>query len=223
MKKMILIALFIGLIPSGLQAQEPDWFQKGLNARETKDQILYYTKSIEAGAEVSASYFCRASARLGQGDVQGAIEDYSKCIEIDSNDRFAYYNRGMAKMRIDRNDPGAVEDINTSCELYAIEHYSINPANGINLNPEDYFCMAIYYQKVLKRYPEDASVYGRLGYCYLGLGNDTLAYENFSKSISLEPGKVDALLGLALLAYYKNEPALAKKYLDEALKTMFSK
>jgi hypothetical protein len=75
---MILITLFTGLIPWMLRAQEPNWFQNGLDATETKDQLQYFTKSIKAGMEVSASYFCRASARLGQGDVQGAIEDYCR-------------------------------------------------------------------------------------------------------------------------------------------------
>jgi len=40
--------------------------------------------------------------------------------------------------------------------------------------------------------------------------------ENFNKSISLQPEKIDAFLGMTLVYYYKNDLVNAKKYFDQA-------
>ncbi len=138
-----------------LIARETDWFQKGLEATEPKEQIEFFTKSIEQGNSLSESYYSRASAKLEQGDIQGAIDDYTKCIELDSND-------DMAK----------------SSEIYwAFQNSFMNTSTGVNIKKENYPCSIACFKKALKRFPDNPSAYGRLGYCYLAMEDDSLANE----------------------------------------------
>jgi len=57
-------------------------------------------------------YYDRANVRSGRGDIEGAIDDYSKAIELGLRlrERFlAYGNRGIARAALEDNQ-GALED-----------------------------------------------------------------------------------------------------------------
>ena len=216
MKTMFLLLLPTVFIPIMLCAQITDWVQMGIDARDPKKQIEYFTKSVEQGNDLFAAYFCRASVYLSQGEVQRAIDDYSKCIEIDSNDASAYYNRGMAKSSVAEDYQGANADFDKARKFSPLEINSNSIINGFDRQTTDRPCLVMANGKVLKEFPDYASAYGYLGYFYLAMSNDSLALENFSNSIALHPDKTDAYLGLALLYYYKNDLVSAKKYFDQA-------
>ena len=182
-----------------LCAQNIDWFQMGLDTNEPKKQIEYFTRSIETGSDLSAAYFCRASARLGQGDIQGAIDDYSACIKLDSNDVSAFYCRGMAKQRYSVNYQGAVDDIAKAFANGQGTSGYVIFGGMVNRKNEDCHGVITFYEKVLWRFPDDESVCCKLGYCYLETGAYSRALENFNKSVSLQPLKIDAVLGISLV------------------------
>jgi tetratricopeptide (TPR) repeat protein len=50
------------------------------------------------------------------GDKQGAITDYSQAIKINSNDLYAYYNRGITRSDLG-NKQGAISDFKVVEEL----------------------------------------------------------------------------------------------------------
>lgn len=55
---------------------------------------------------------------VSEQDSQGAVESFTKAIELDPNHALAYYNRGVAKLRLD--DPeGAKADLTKAREIYA--------------------------------------------------------------------------------------------------------
>jgi tetratricopeptide (TPR) repeat protein len=216
MKSALLAILLSGLIPFMLPAQETGWFQKGLETASLRDQITFFTKSIEAGDEVYAAYYCRASARLGTGDVQGAIDDYTKCIELDSTDLDAWYSRGMAKQRISINYQEAVADLAKVFENGSPQAGYIVFFNGFDFKQGNCPAIQEYYQKVLRHFQLDASVSSKLGFCYLALGDFTAAMENFNKSATLQPQRIDPVLGMALACHYQQDTVNAARYLDKA-------
>jgi tetratricopeptide (TPR) repeat protein len=73
-----------------------------------------------------------------------------------------------------------------------------------------------YYKKVLTLSPDNKSALDNLGYCYLANGDYSSALENFNKCSILQPDYIDAILGVTLAYYYKNDLMNAKKYLDRA-------
>jgi tetratricopeptide (TPR) repeat protein len=217
MKRMILYLFFILLTPEMLGAQSTTWFQRGLDATEPKEQIEYFTKSIELQENLSDSYFCRANARLSKGDVQGAIDDYSKCIDIDPEDAGAYYSRAVAKQQISIDYQGAVADLVKAFEIDPASPSCINLLNEVYMKNEDYHGAVKFYNKLLELYPDNAAVYGNLGYCNLALKNYSSALKNFNTSLSLEPEQIAVILGIALVKYYNHNSAEAKKYLYQAI------
>jgi Flp pilus assembly protein TadD len=53
---------------------------------------------------------------LGKGDLDGAIADYTRALEFDSNDASLYYGRGAARQK--KNDlDGALADYTKTIEL----------------------------------------------------------------------------------------------------------
>ena len=65
--------------------------------------------------------FDQALEKYEAGNYQGAITDYDKAIEIDSQSAFAYYSRGIAKSKLG-DYQGAIADWNKAIE--------INPQNA---------------------------------------------------------------------------------------------
>ena len=67
--------------------------------------------------------FSQGLEKYEAGNYQGAITDYYKAIEIDSQSAFAYYNRGIAKYNLE-DYQGAISDYTKAIEINP--HYS-NP------------------------------------------------------------------------------------------------
>jgi len=73
-------------------------------------------RTPEETRELSKFYFGRAFAKYDKKDLDGAIADCSKAIELDPNYAAAYNNRGNAKK--DRGDlDGAIADYDKAIEL----------------------------------------------------------------------------------------------------------
>ena len=119
-------------------------------------------------------------------DYQGAIADYSKAIEMDSNFADAYFYRGYAKNTM-KDYQGAIADYSKNVELdpksidgfidrgdvkYILKDYqgAINDfTNAIELDKTDY---AIYFKRGLAKF--DSTIY-------------SASIEDFSSSIQLNP------------------------------------
>ena len=64
---------------------------------------------LNALCQTSEDYFNKGLEKYRHRDYSGAIQDYSKAIEIDSNNATAYNNRGHTKYQL-QDFTGAIED-----------------------------------------------------------------------------------------------------------------
>ena len=94
--KIPLLVLILLCNCSLLMGQNNEWFQKGVKATDPRDQVKYFTKSIEKEGEDAATYTNRGAAYDDLKEYDKAIADFSKAIRIDSNSVLAYNNRGNA-------------------------------------------------------------------------------------------------------------------------------
>ena len=65
----------------------------------------------------SSIYFGRAAARQKKKDLEGALFDYSKTIELDHSNALAYASRGVVKLLLLKSDYAA--DFETAFRLDA--------------------------------------------------------------------------------------------------------
>jgi tetratricopeptide (TPR) repeat protein len=72
------------------------------------------------------------------------------------------------------------------------------------------------YLKAIEIDSTNNSSLDNLGYSYLATGDSVSALENFNKCIKQKPDNIDAILGVALVYYYKNDMENAKKYINRA-------
>ena len=63
-----------------------------------------------AFGQTADEYFNRGFDKSNLEDYRGAIDDFSKAIELNPNDGGAYYNRGLAKEALE-DYRGAIHDI----------------------------------------------------------------------------------------------------------------
>src|SRR5258705_124712 len=69
-----------------------------------------------AFGDVANEYINRGNARYGKGDLDGALADYDKAIELNPKDALAYYNRGNVKDKTGDVD-GALADYGKAIKL----------------------------------------------------------------------------------------------------------
>ena len=113
--RFILAAIFV-LASTHARADDADDCVKA--SGDTK--IAACTRVIESGhwqgANLAPAYSNRGKAKHAKGDLDGAIADFNRALELDPRHASVYYNRGIAKGRMGDLD-GAITDFNHAIEL----------------------------------------------------------------------------------------------------------
>jgi Flp pilus assembly protein TadD len=66
-----------------------------LHAKDEKNCFTDLNRAVELQPNYSFRYACRAYAKKNFGDLDGAIQDYEKAVELDPDDPIAQNNLGM--------------------------------------------------------------------------------------------------------------------------------
>ena len=95
-------------------------FFKGIqfsNKRELLHAFSYFSNAIKTAPDFATAYYERGivNGRLNKFD--RAVEDFSRVIELDPNDVFAYNNRGLARARGLKKYNEAIADFTKAVEL----------------------------------------------------------------------------------------------------------
>ncbi|MEJ5287638.1 MAG: tetratricopeptide repeat protein, partial [Bacteroidota bacterium] len=93
---------------------------------------IYLTFYYFSFAQTAEEYVSRGNAKFEKGDFRGAIEDYTKAIEIKPNYAEAYFNRGKAEADLG-GLRSAIEDFNKAIEInpnYAEAYFNRGLAKG---------------------------------------------------------------------------------------------
>jgi tetratricopeptide (TPR) repeat protein len=129
----------------------------------------------------AAAYFNRAWLYEYKGDMQRALQDYSKAIELDKGMKDAFYNRGVIFTRMKRFEE-AVKDFSqviklepSSADAYCNRGTIHFQMGKVDLALDD-------YNAGLKAGPEDADLLYNRALVYLAKGDKTAAAEDLKKS-----------------------------------------
>ena len=174
-----------------------------------------FTRAIDINPAAFDAYAGRSVSYGVLGQPEKAIADFSKTIKMNPGYSKGYSNRGLTYANqgyLDKAiadytkaielDPGYKDAfLNRSIAYGKLDQWDNAIADGL---------------KAIQLDPENAGLYDKTGYFYLGKGDLDKGEGMFRKSLDLDSKSFDALLGLALINYNKGDKVNAKKYLDQA-------
>ena len=147
--------------------------------------VLFVGVIIRFGSG-SIAYSNRGVAKKAKGDLDGAIADYNRAIELDPKDASAYYNRGNAKKAKGDLD-GAIADYNRAIELdpkLAIAYYNRGNAKD---DKGDLDGAIADYNRAIELDPKYAIAYNNRGFAKEARGDLDGAIADYNRAIELDP------------------------------------
>lgn len=162
-------------IKAGEKVSEENGYQKAIEE---------LTKAIELEPNIKY-YKERARMKWFAMDFRGAIEDYTKVINLDSNNVLWYDNRGYLKQQI-HDYKGSIEDYTKAIELEPNIKYYKERASSKYL-ADDYQGAIVDFTKFIKLDSTVAFCYDYRGQCKFSVGDYRGAIVDFTKVIKLKP------------------------------------
>jgi protein O-mannosyl-transferase len=150
------------------------------------------------------------------GQPQEAISDFTMALSLEPKNTKALQNRGVAYGNTGQHDK-AVADFLKTIELdpgYVKAYVNLGL---IYLQQKEYDRVMDISLRGLKIDTHTAELYTNLGNCYLEKGENDHAIEKFSGGLLINGSDLDAVLGMMVAYYNKNDMATAKGYLTQAM------
>jgi len=129
----------------------------------------------------------RAGAdKYARGDIEGALVDFTKAIELDPGLPEAYRNRGMMRMvKKDRN--GALADFNKAIELNPRYLGAYNSRGFVEASEGNTKDALADFSRAIELNPRDPSAYNNRGIVLINKGDIEGALADYRKAIALNP------------------------------------
>jgi tetratricopeptide (TPR) repeat protein len=169
------------------------WGFAGWSCRNNnyKDCLALLNGFVEKEPNFAAAYNNRGNAYSELNQLEAAIEEYSKAIELNPEDAEAYYNRGNVYRKLKRYTR-AIEEYSRAIEKnpnFAIAYGNRGVSYRILSQYENAFKD---YNKVIELNPNDFVAYNNRGYAYAQLNQHETAIKDYDKAIGLNPNYVEA-------------------------------
>jgi tetratricopeptide (TPR) repeat protein len=124
--------------------------------------------------------------KLQKEDYKGAIDDYTKAIEVDSNYADAYYYRGYAKFTL-KDYQGAIIDYTKNVELDPKSYDGFIDRGDVKYILKDYKGAIDDFSSSLELYSTDYETYFKRGLAKYDTAGYRAAIDDFSSAINLNP------------------------------------
>ena len=150
-------------------------------------------------------YVDRGNARGTFGDVNGAIADYGRALELDPKLVGAYYNRGLSK-RDKRDFDGAIADFNRAIELKPGDHEFYNERGIAKRGKGDNDGAIADYTKSIQADPKDAEkAYFNRALAKNSKGDKDGALADYNKAVEINPKNANTYNNRGNLKKDKND------------------
>ena len=164
------------------------------SAADSKNDRLSPSPAPPASEESDEDPIERGIEKAKKGDMDGALADFNRAIELDPKNAAAYYNRASAKM-LKKDAAGAIADYTRVIELDPKNVGAYNNRGILKARNNDPDGAVADYNQAIQANPKDAKAYINRGNVKKAKGDLDGAIADFTKAIEL-----DSNLALA----YKN-------------------
>ena len=167
-------------------------------------------------SQTAEDYYNRGKAKAKLEDYVGAIQDYSKAIELEPEDEKGYYGRGIAKANLE-DYRGAVQDYNKAIKL-APERPELYFFRGLSKGGlEDHRGTIQDFNKAIKLDPENRSPYFYRAKMYHKQEEYEKEKADYLKTIEMDSKDPEGYYYLALLYVSHNQNFQAISYFEKAI------
>lgn len=169
----------------------------------------------EIGAEEIDICYYKAAAQFAKGDYKDAIETYTSLINYDKKNSEAYYLRGSAYLKQEKEDKALKDyDKAVAAESASYELYTGIYENLLNSGYEEEGKK--YLEKALENKAKEAEDYAEQGHIYYLLGDYKQAKTSLDKAI--DKNSKSALLYLAEVYNAEDKTEEARALLENYVK-----
>jgi tetratricopeptide (TPR) repeat protein len=144
------------------------------------------------------AYLNRGVAKERQGNLQGALEDYGRSIDV-APTASAHFDRANLYVQLDRPEQ-ALADFNAALALDPKNIKALLGRADMNYGARRLTESLADYTRVVDVQPKNAEVFFKRGSVYFDMGDFAAAYRDYSVSLALDPKQPDALRNRALAA-----------------------
>ena len=156
-----------------------------------QDELTLWNDVVHKSPQKARPYYNRGNVYKDQGNMQQAIFDYSKTIEINPKDAAAYNNRGNAYYQ-QGNFIQAISDYSQAIIINpkdAVVYFNRGNAYNNQGNMQQAFSV---YTKAIAINPNFAHPYNNRGNLYIDQGNMQQAFSDFNKAIAINSNYAEA-------------------------------
>lgn len=177
----------IGFVTLFLSVGVPIFYVVGDNNRKKLIESMKQTESVNQTENLKLfdKYFYSGFSKDSLGDFEGAIEDFTKAIELDSNIindvSVTYNNRGLSKFHL-KDYGGAITDYNKAIELNPNDGSTYQNRGTSKYELEDYRGAIADFTKAIELNPNDSVAYYNRGFSKYNLNDLDGACLDWSKA-----------------------------------------
>ncbi len=169
-----------------------------------RDELTLINDTIRKSPQKARPYGIRGNAYVLLGDIDKAISDYNRAIEINPNFTEVYSNRGNIYFNLG-NFKEAISDYNKAIEIDSKFYPAYTNRGNIYFNLGNFKEAISNYNKAIELNPSSVLSYDNRGQAYYSLGNFNQAVSDFSKAIEIEPKYIPAYNNLGLAYFDKGD------------------
>ena len=194
MKRQRLHILFLILFfasPEIIHAEEPS--QVCLDATKEENSIkrieLFTTcieKEYKSKVNMAIGYYGRGQAHYSSGDLDSALRDYDKSIELNPDYAQTYVFRGILYNDL-KDFKSSIQDFSRAIELSDDNLYAYAHRAAAYANSKEYSLAILDYDKVLELDPQYTKAYTFRAFAHLELELFEDALSDYNKVIQLDP------------------------------------
>lgn len=185
---------------------------------QTKETLAAYDEAVARFPNNLVVYNDRGKFRRSSGDLDGAISDFARCLQIDPKFAVGYVNRGVSLA--DQNSPQAAEGDYT--EALKLKPDPVTTGIAYRLRGAARLAQGNAQEAVrdfdaaLKLNPQDATLYEERGFAAFFQKNFSAAVSDFAKALQMNPKLVHLLPWQALALSRAGMTAEARALLGSA-------
>lgn len=195
LKRANILIIIIFVLALGTQAWADAWsdYSEAKKAGKSKDfdkAFALYQKVIDSGQlkgkDLAEIYYSRGNTWFDKGDLDKAIADFSKCVELDPKNGDAYYSRAFAWDYKGEPDK-AIADFTKAVEINPKDAESYYSRGNTWFDKGDMVRAIQDFTKAVEVQPNFSDAYYNRSIAYSNRGDLDKAFTDAKKALSLEP------------------------------------